>query len=61
MHWCGSNRIVTGVHVDQNGLGCANYLKRDQTFLPAGTPFFDGADGVNPTQRSGMHARLALS
>lgn len=61
MHWCGSlialnHRMVTGVHVDQNGFGCANYVQRDGTVLPVGTPFIDGGGESTPTQRSGMHA-----
>ena len=57
LHWCGSGSMVTGVRVDRNGFSCANFVSRDGTVLPLGTPFLDGAPGVSAvTARSGMHA-----
>jgi hypothetical protein len=56
MHWCGPDRMVTGVDVAHNGFGCANYLRAGGPVVPLGRLVLDGAPGTQPTQRSGMHA-----
>jgi hypothetical protein len=57
MHWCGSNRMVRGVHVAGNRFTCQSFdAITSREMGPLGTPFLDR--GTSPTVRGtvSMHA-----